>query len=447
MIWLYLLSAFYGIMFLVYLIYTIKDVLEKKQFKIIDFVRFMYTFVYGFFPMILFFRESQGERNLYFYDYSSSGIENLYILCFFSIVIFILMNLSYNTVRNREIRLKYNETDKSYSIFFVCGVGCLLIGFAGIVLWSSAYGSIDDFILQANLIRSGRSRIYNPLAFMQHFAHLVEVALFVFVALWTKDKEKGLVKRFIYILFLLLSAYGCYIFLLMTDSRIQITFVCLGILMIVKRSFSNIKRALLLFGVIMFIVLLLTMSADTFTSYVRYGDWVVTDENFLDSLIKEFRFTQSSQMMVLRLWFNKTLEFKFLDDLILTATSWIPSRFIPFELPLNIWHYNTLNVSGILGRGTTPSDLLASSIYEFGILGVIVNPIIFGFLIALADNTISFATLQEDVYGAVFVGMFMHKVSHFSYESFMWSLFPLFMFFILYYTIYTIVKSFFHMER
>lgn len=111
-----------------------------------------------------------------------------------------------------------------------------------------------------------------------------------------------------------LSAICVYIYLLCTDSRVTIAYIGIAIclLMIKNRKSNNIKRTLGIAGILICVVLLLTMTADTVTHFVRYGEWKSGSFDLAHSLITEFRFTVSSEMMAMNQWWKGTLHIKFL---------------------------------------------------------------------------------------------------------------------------------------
>lgn len=67
------------------------------------------------------------------------------------------------------------------------------------------------------------------------------------------------------------------------------------------------------------------------------------------------------------------------DDLINAIVSWIPERFVPFEIPETVWRYNT-NIYHTGGSGTSPSALVSTGIYEIGLLGALIHPFIWDWL-------------------------------------------------------------------
>ena len=174
------------------------------------------------------------------------------------------------------------------------------------------------------------------------------------------------------------------------------------------------------------------MLADTFTRYIRYGVWVENTDGLISNLTREFRFILSADMKVMKAWSEGILHKKIFDDLLNALTSWIPERFVPFEIPETIWRYNTA-IYPTSGSGTSPSALVSTGIYEIGILGAFVQPFILGLATAYADKKMknSNARIYGDVYYGVCVGVFIQMVSHNQISTFVGSLFPAFLFFVL----------------
>jgi hypothetical protein len=174
------------------------------------------------------------------------------------------------------------------------------------------------------------------------------------------------------------------------------------------------------------------MLADVYTSYVKYGKWISNTDGLISNLTKEFRFILSSDMKVMKAWSEGSLHRKIFDDLINAIVSWIPERFVPFEIPETVWRYNT-NIYHTGGSGTSPSALVSTGIYEIGLLGALIHPFILGLVTGYTDSRIKRGEAAQygDVYYGVCVGLFIQMVSHNQISTFVGSLFPAFLFFVL----------------
>jgi len=436
-----LISVLYGIMGCVYLCIAVRGILHKNEMSIFDIIRLMYSFAFGFAPCLVYYQEAQGARNLDFYDYSYSGLARIGLMLFFSILAFAVINLAYKSVHQKESSVRMprdlNEEER-YDIsrrLFRSGVIALVIGWICLILWTRAYGSIENFIVNASLIRSGRGKVYNSLAFFKQFVRILPISLYAFVSAYCYEQPKRL-KKIKYIIVFLISIVGNYYYFMASDSRVTIIYIGMAILMIYlrHRKKEKIGRYLFMTGVTIGILLFLTMFADTYTHYVRYGIWESNSTGIIDSLTKEFKFLCASDMKASKVWYEGNLHYKIGDDLVNAATSWIPERFIPFAIPDTVWTYNT-NLFGSVSSGTLPSSLVSTSIYEFGMLGVVIFPFCFGIVAGYADKRLwkKSSVVYADVYYGLLVGIFVQMVSHNQISTFVMSMFPGFLFFIISY--------------
>ena len=446
---LFLISVLYGFSGIVYFAIAIRGILRRNELRIFDLVRLMYSFVYGVIPFVLYWRESNGERNLYFYDYGLSGLTRIYIMWFLSIAVYGLVNLAYYSVRKNSGSDISNISDEPIDVevfgrkLFICGVISLIIGFITLFLWTSAYGSLGAFIRNAARIRSSRGIIFNRFAFVKQFVRILPLAFYSLLSAFFYVRPKG-IKRIGYIVLLVLSIVGNYYYFMASDSRITIIFIGLAILSISirHRKRKNISRYLIFAAVIGFILLQATMLADSFTHYVRFGEWKSVNEGFINNFTKEFRFIVSSDMKSIKAWLSGDLKIQIGNDLITSLTSWIPDRFVPFEVPDTLWKYNT-KMYGTYTGATSPSSLVSTCIYEFGLIGVLIYPLFFGLLIGFTEKFLwsKRSETYADVYYGVLAGLFVQMVSHNQISSFVLALFPAFLFFLISFSVDRLIKK------
>lgn len=436
---LFIISVLYGISGFAYLFIAIRGIVRKNELKIFDLIRLMYSFVYGFIPCLLYSLESNGQRNLYFYDYGLYGLTRIYLMWFFSWVAYGLMNLAYYSIKHNQKSIIISVNAYNISIrnkanrLVVCGVISLIIGFICLFFWTKAYGSLWNFIINAPKIRSGIGKINNPLAFLKHFVGILPLSLYSFFSAYLFERPKNL-RRVLYFSLLAISIIGNYLYFLASDSRITITFIGVAVLFIGMRHRKREKISWYLFwaAIIVFVLLNATMFADTFSNYVRNGEWRISTGGLIERLTKEFRFIISSDMRVIKAWISGDLKIQIGNDILTSITSWIPERFLPFKIPATLWKYNT-NLYSYGSSGTSPTSLVATSIYELGLIGILIIPFIFGLLAGVIERMLkrNKSAIYSDVYYGLFAGLFVQMVSHNQISTFVTKLFPLFVFFVI----------------
>lgn len=430
--WLLLVSILYGISGVVYAIVACRRIIRTNRMCLLDYVRLMYAFVYGFLPMLIYGLESNGDRNLRFYDYSPAGISRLVLFYLLSVCAYGAMNLGYFAIpksRKSSSVIEQKDQNKANSIV-VAGAICLLIGFVSLFMWTMAYGSLQNFMVYASQIRSGRGPIKNNFAFMKQFARILQVALYALVSGYLYGEPKKW-KRVFVVALIACAVVGNYYFLLCSDSRASFLFVGIGIvsILITHRNKYSIRGTLFTSGIIMFILLLVTMMMDYFTNFIRYGNASDIQMDIIQTITTEFRFIPSTEMRVMRAWSEGVLDYQIGNDLLSALASWIPERFVPYKIPQSVWAYNT-NLFGRLSSGTQPSGLVSTGVYEIGLIGGLIHPFLYGVVTAIFDRKL-FSRMKSkyaDVYKALCVGLFIQMVSHNQISTFVASLFPAFMF-------------------
>lgn len=433
---LFFISVLYAFSGIVLFAIAIKGILKRNELRIFDLVRLMYSFIYGIIPFLLYFQESLGERNLSFFDYSQYGLYHLYLIWFLSVIAYSVMTLAYMSIRKKNqtdisnISIDVSEHSDIAVRLFVCGILSLIIGYISLFLWTAAYGSLNEFVRNAQFIRSGKGLIYNRFAFVKQFVRILPLSMYALLSAFFYERPKG-IKRIIYLALLALSFTGNYYYFIASDARVTIIFTGLAVLSISlrHRKKTNIGRYLIVAAVIGFVLLEATMLADSFTHYVRYGEWRTVNAGFLDNLTKEFRFSLSSEMKAFKAWLSGDLKIQFFNDLINSVTGWVPDRFLPFKIPDTLWKYNT-NMYGINTGATAPTSLVATSIYEFGLAGVLIFPLGFGLVVGFIEKILwgNRNVVYADVYYGVLVGISIQMVSHNQMSTFVVSLFPAFLF-------------------
>ena len=432
---LFVLSILYFFTFLVYVFVGTRRIIKRNRIELFDCITLMCSLTYGLIPAITFYYESEGERNLIFYDYSTQGIQHLYLMFFLSVFTFFAIQLVGRGVRKTQFIDSYNAENQSvYHVNLLgCGVLALIVGFICLFLWTRAYGTLQNFILNAPRIRSGAGKIYNKFAFMKQFVKILLIALYSFVSALLRDKPQG-IKKIGYWLLIIISGFGAFIYLLASDSRSSIAFsgVAIVLISVVYKS-GKISRMLVKIGIIMIVILVVAILGETVADYIRYGVWIGSTDDWIHRFINEFSYITSSQGRAISCWMERGIEYKALDDWLISATSWIPDRFLPFSLPDTVWTYNTQLINTGMKYGTTPADPMATGIYKFGLCGAIIQPVVLCIIVAKCDNLLDKMKKRGDYdvfYGALAV-TFIQCFRAYQMSSLMEMIFPIFLFFII----------------
>ena len=404
-----IIAILYLFSFFFYIIKEIKFIKRENTIRLISTFRLMYSFVNGLLPfMILLAIENNSSSVLTNSMKNSSSITGL-VLWAISIVEYNLITYAYN--RTRASKSFYYRPNYSENIVIRAVLIGLVLGLVSLNLWTSAFGSINGMIINANLVRSRASDIYNPWAFLEHVARIFTILYFVSFALFLKARyEKK--TCFFRLLLTLFSLFGALTVMLCTDSRGEI-----GIITVVtvlyyfvfyrQSSNNNILKSLSKVGILMIAAFAMIIASDQImNTYRDIALDVEDDHNFIDTIIKEFGFTFRSQRMALTNTLENPFSFMFYNDFTNAILRWIPSRFFWFELPQDIWDYNTLSLQKAESfYGQTPSDFISTSLYSFGLMGIFLQPLYFGFLLKKLETMFRkqyTALFHNAVYGYLF---------------------------------------------
>lgn len=429
------ISVLYGIFGIIAAFVTMHSLMKNRYITIFNCVRLMYVFIYGVIPCIIFYLESQDENNLY-NTFSSDEI-GIILLCYFSSTFgFFTFTLIYNILIKKSYKIEMteelkNKGDRDYSYILKVGIACMVLGWLAMYIWTKAFGSLSSFIENASAIRSSRVKTVNRWAFMKYIASILPISMYAIFCSFLHLKPKG-IKRIIHLGLIAVAAIGALYYFLASDSRVTIAFVSIALVIIYIRNHDGMEFGKLIprIFIILGIGLILTASADRFSSYFRYGVVRARTDSIIHAIVKEFRFTISSQMTSVRVFMEGSQKYKILDDIVNAVVAWLPESRLPFPLPDTIWKYNTLCISNGSPAATSPTELYGAAVYSVGIIGLFLIPILYAWFTTIADNILykHRNSLHSDIFYATTACYFINSVSHYQLSSLVGRFFPLFLY-------------------
>jgi hypothetical protein len=403
-----LIAFLYFVTGIVYVLYEIGYILKNQRIQLISAFRVMYSFSYGFFPAIMCYRSYLGISKINGFD--ESYIPSLLVVLIVSIIQYVIFSLAYKATKKSRFFYKPYKV-VPYDKLKIAGLIITVLATISIILWSRAFGSVWNFIIQADAVRARYSSVYNPFAFMEHVSKVIFFATFVFLALFMY--QKGAKNKISNFLFLLISLMGSLLILLMTDGRGIIAMLIMTIAFYVMNyrllNGKKIKYEIVRIGIIAISAFLILLVIEPVLWYIRFGVFLKSSNSTLFEIIeKEFSFIVVTRKVVLDNWYNMNIDSKFFAEVLNTLTAWIPSRFIPFDSPIGLWDYNTLLISTFMSTsGQSPTDFVSASIYLFGLLGIFILPFLWGMILKKIETSLQraehnyyldiiyFATLQR----------------------------------------------------
>lgn len=426
---------------LIYTVCAVRELYHKREFTGFLIASAMYDLVFGILPTTIVAQLLWDGDEVRFLqgilDLTSDGIYALiyyYLLAFLG---FSILYLSYHSkihIRLKSIMNQPREKvkrSKPTRNFLMLSWISLLIGIISLYLWSSAYGSIFNLIVEANAVRSGVGSVTNSLAFFKHPARLVLICNFLFFAYLFKNKatKKQLFQKIYGFTGLLIALSGSILFLLANDGRLTIVLYILAILWlgIAGKKINHIQRTIVSgFGVIC-IALFLLNEMDSITHFIRFGDWIDNGKSIASSMIHELSFLPlGAQTSILAGW-NNEVGLTFFDDLITGLFAWFPSSLKPSGYE-DVWSINTILIWGdlSLSHGQYPCSFITQAYYDLRVLGIILYSWGAGKVLKRIDQwSFDDSSLLTMSLKAVIMEFILRGVAYFSFYDIVLSLFPI----------------------
>lgn len=426
---------------LIYTICTVRELYHKKEITGFFIASAMYDLVFGILPTIIVAQLLWDGDEIRFLqgilDLTSDGIYALIYYYLLSFLGFAILYLSYHSKINIRFKAVSNQVDKSSlknnssRNFLLLSWISLLVGIISLYLWSSAYGSIFNLIVEANAVRSGVGSVTNSLAFFKHPARLVLICSFLFFTYLFKNKssKKQLFYKFYGFIGLLIALSGSILFLLANDGRLTIVLYILAILWLstAGKKIHHIQR--MVFGGIgvIFISLFLLNEMDSITHFIRFGEWIDNGKSLASSMIHELSFLPlGAQTSILAGW-NNEVGLTFFDDLVTGLCAWLPSSLKPSGYD-DVWSINTILIWGdlSLSHGQYPCSFITQAYYDLRVIGIVLYSWGAGKVLKRIDHwSFDDSSLLTISLKAVIMEFILRGVAYFSFYDIMLGLFPI----------------------
>ena len=235
-------------------------------------------------------------------DYSQYGMYKNTILIILSIVGY--LSLSFGYLLKLDVR---NSTACRRRLrgLPLAAMICLVIGFVSILVWTHVYGSPFNMIPDADSIRSRRSRVYNPFAFMKHTSALVIFASYLYYIIL---KEHYTRNRFLTFLLLCFSVFWSAFYIVVNDGRMLAAiyfaiFIMANYRIALVEGKTEIRKTLIRYILLAIICLVAISASESILRYIQYGTWrEIGSTNVFEILRQEFGYTIVSGQTALTVW-------------------------------------------------------------------------------------------------------------------------------------------------
>lgn len=372
------------------IIIIISETLHIRKIRalyLISYVRLFYSVIYGLTPGAIYtyvYSNGSDATNMAYIDFTSAGVEQLWILFVLSVIAYLFLNLGYLKVKKSRISLASVERNHERTItdrnLFISAILMLILGFVSLMLWTKAFGGPLGILPYANDLRSGRDTgIYNPFSFFMKLCQFTMFASYLFYILWLKQKRlstlflfvASVIPSFLYIFAnsgrMLLAIYSV-TFIVLYEGHKRINTLA------TKRKSNYIK-----YGVLAFVALVIMSAGEPIIAMFQYGEIRAFNMqlNPLQILRDEFFFPSVSGQTAIIAHKEGTVSYRFFIDIISGVLAWFPSRLRPDGIE-RLEVVNTLLHSGTMLYGGLPTDLISVCIYDLGYVGVAIIPFILG---------------------------------------------------------------------
>ena len=438
-----ILCFFYGCMTALIILDIINIFRKSKYISMYLLCKIMFCFVEGIIPLavhIKYFRDGTLHPWNISIDYSLSVINALMIACLLACVGYVFITLGYKnrysfTIGKRELKASVNKCRQfEYdSILRYSAIIILFISVFSLFMWTKAYGGITQFIMQANAIRSGYTKINNPYGFFKHFANAIVIPSYAFFVLNIFSEKKKITDIILWIVSLIFSVG----FLLASDGRMTAGFYFISYVAIYMQSKSKmiekkishktVISVICLFGIAM----LLMLKMDDLTYYIRNGVWntikSTEDNSIINSFVYELSFVMKSEQVAIMK--ARQVGLQFFNDIGYGLFAWLPSSLAPSSFP-RLWTLNS-ELSGAKS-GELPCGIIAQGYYDLRLVGVIIFTFLYGKIIKKIDIMEIKTPYGMTLYAALFYSI-IRLVSYGMIYDFVQGLFDIFILIIVYF--------------
>lgn len=397
-----------------------KQIGKNKEIRLINFANLMYAFVYGLLPTVILLRAtfSEGVRGI---DTTNRGAIKLLITLFISIFVHFWLNLAY-----KGTKIKKHPPVVGEETTVRAGLVMLVLGFASLLLWTRAAGGVFEFIKLAPGIRGCWVELDNPFAFLQHTTKILMLAACILMSYWLQHKRK------IWITIPAAAAlYGAVLFIMAWDSRAAFGFLFMMIVLVymehrVREKQVSIKKMAVPIVLTIVVALMVMVLSEEVTTNFRGGEYESETGMGLFAIVEdEFGYILRTQQRALDTLGEPDYKLQIGNDLLNAVTAWVPTRFIPFEVPPTLWSFNTIDLLEGNPYTTIPTDFVSACILELGVLGLVILPLVMGWVLKKLDGMLlggSYNFYRCNMKAAVAM-LVINSISHFQFASIALSMF------------------------
>lgn len=419
---LYLLFSVIGI------ITVIREIHKSHKISIMSMCNIMYIAVLCIIPALILYGYSSESNAKDFIKYEQEYLWTFYVQLIITVIGYVFFNLGY-CIKQRDREKK--ETQKKDNTILI-SVLFSVISLISLLLWASGYGGITGLLDNANFIRAGWIKSSNSFTFFKHFVPLALLASWMLFNAIIKRKIDKFVRKVIVLLLLVLNIAISSIYIQANDGRLLLAiYILLFFVIYLKYIYEtkSVKIMLLLFrfAIVLLVFVVILFNADSILRDLR-GETPIEEKNatVLENISDEFSFIILGTQTALEHNYSDNAELMIDNDVINGVFAWLPYSMKPIILE-DVWDHNTRLIN-TKSYGQSPTSIVAQSVYDLGLVGIIIIPFLYGMFIKKTEKLLE-AYKNNVFYETIYValGFYLSKgIPYFSLYNIMINTFFIF---------------------
>ncbi len=305
---------------------------------------------------------------------------------FYYVCIFIVSHVFLAVIRkfgNNTISIEIKDNSQDKYLFYI-GFLIFIIGALSDILYLNAYGGYFNYLNYSGALRSGYIIINNPFSFLIAFRKCIIFSSYIFCSLFASNRTKKNK-----ILFIISFAWS--LFVLFADKG-RMSFIIYFLILIIFMLGNNEKSRYIKANTLLKIAIIGVLSLVA----LIYGGNILS-RNGTDNIIKFFSEVFSYIFVNFKLQLENVdlSNMRFGQDLINLPLFVLPSSI--WKVVFNYKTASTINTIFLYGaekgsstgvQGEMPIDFVSLSYMQFGIIGIIILPIVYAVFFAYCFKTI-----------------------------------------------------------
>lgn len=361
---------------------------QSRKITIMNMCSIMYVLLLGVVPAIILLGYTDGSKATKGIVFEESTVWTFYLQLVLTIVAYLFFCFGYK-IKQKETKLSAtyakSKTLPTSVIFSV-------LSLVSLFLWASGYGGVGRLIANANSIRAGWLSSSNSFTFFKHFVPLSLLASWMLFNMLIRKEAKGRFGKISVLILLLCNFALSSIYIQANDGRLLLAaYVLIFLLLYIKYQYetkrARFKSMLLKLGVVFIAVVFILFNADSILHTMRNESYASSsDSNIVDTISKEFSFIISGAQNALFQGLTNDGKLMISNDVVNGIFAWLPTSLKPIILE-DVWDYNT-RIINVGGHGQSPTSIVAQSVYDLSLSGIIIIPFIYGILIKKIENVL-----------------------------------------------------------